>query len=423
MLRSPSNPRPLAPLPEHLAHRGRSPRTPAPGRAWRSGAPLWSLPTSRRPTGSPRRRPSGSPTSGGQRGRQRPRGAVTRCLRPRSGAPAPPRPAAGGLFAFPQGSLAPQARAGSDPASVGKTAGISPDCGAVDPSIGGGSLPAPLSAPKAGSGFAGTPPKRNGANGFREARRGEAMSKTPGKRGGCLWPTRKRPRGRPRPGQVTHPRRAGLALRPGTPGRPLILADGAPLPARSTRRDRRERPARPPGGGGRPDGGGPGRRSKVPSVPFAAPPAAARGPGLRPPVRSKVAGVPAVTLPNSGLPAVADVSPGVIPAFGDCVQLQDETGSYARARRGAEHRACRSGGRYRENRPAFQAGASPGLVSSALRRNHSSTWGLRRAQCGAPRVPVWRPAFQAGCAARLGGVGTCAARSAARGAARAGPRR
>ena len=61
---SPSNPRSLAPLPERLAHRGRSPRTPAPVGAWRSGAPVWSAPTSRRQTSSPRRRPSGSPTSG-----------------------------------------------------------------------------------------------------------------------------------------------------------------------------------------------------------------------------------------------------------------------------------------------------------------------------------------------------------------------
>ena len=63
-LRTPSNPRPLAPLPERLAHRRRSPRTPAAVRAWRSGAPVWSPPTSRRQTSSPPPRPSGSPTSG-----------------------------------------------------------------------------------------------------------------------------------------------------------------------------------------------------------------------------------------------------------------------------------------------------------------------------------------------------------------------
>ena len=70
MLRPPSNPRPLAPLPEQLADRGRRPGrrpgTPAPVRSRRSGAPLWSPSTSHGRTRPPaaRRRPSRSPTSG-----------------------------------------------------------------------------------------------------------------------------------------------------------------------------------------------------------------------------------------------------------------------------------------------------------------------------------------------------------------------
>ena len=49
-----------------LDGRGRRTRTPVAVCSWRSGAPLWSPPTSRRQTSSPppRRRPSGSPTSG-----------------------------------------------------------------------------------------------------------------------------------------------------------------------------------------------------------------------------------------------------------------------------------------------------------------------------------------------------------------------
>ena len=65
-LRPPSNPRPPAPLPSNGRPGGSprgSPRTPAPVRARRSGAPVWSPPTSPRRSRSPStrpRRPSGS---------------------------------------------------------------------------------------------------------------------------------------------------------------------------------------------------------------------------------------------------------------------------------------------------------------------------------------------------------------------------
>ena len=63
--------------------------------------------------------------------------------------------------------------------------------------------------------------------------------------------------------------------------------------------------------------------------------------------------------------------------------------------RGAERRGCRSGDR---------------------RSKPSACWGwmgLGRARRGAPRVPVWRPAFQGVCVLGVDGVGACAARSAA----------
>ena len=76
-------------------------------------------------------------------------------------------PPQAGPEAFPQGSIAPEARAGSDPdhETTGVTNGGFWD--AERPS-GGGSFPAPLCAQKAESGFASRRPKRNGANGFRE---------------------------------------------------------------------------------------------------------------------------------------------------------------------------------------------------------------------------------------------------------------
>ena len=54
-------------------------------------------------------------------------------------------------------------------------------------------------------------------------------------------------------------------------------------------------------------------------VPFAAPPSAGRGSGTGCPVGLEVFPVPAVTPFDSGLPAVQDVLPEVMPVVGDPV--------------------------------------------------------------------------------------------------------
>ena len=59
----------------------------------------------------------------------------------------------------------------------------------------------------------------------------------------------------------------------GTPARPAMFVGDTPFPGRMTRSDRRGRPARPLRGGGRPDGGAPGRvptggRRSLASAPF-----------------------------------------------------------------------------------------------------------------------------------------------------------
>ena len=96
-----------------------------------------------------------------------------------------------------------------------------------------------------------------------------------------------------------------------------------------------------------------------------------------------------------------------VPRPRECGELRSESGRHLGSERhdvrGAERRACRAGDR--RSKP----GVSSGLAV------------LRRARRGATRVPVWRPAVQAGGVIRAGGVPTCAARSA--GACRAGDRR
>jgi len=105
---------------------GRRPRTPAPVRSRRSGAPLWFPPASGGRTRPPpaRRKPSGSPTSGSWSTRSKTTsvsGASMASSASRTMRRPEPSPAAsftrrvGGFVAFPQGSIAPQARAGSDP--------------------------------------------------------------------------------------------------------------------------------------------------------------------------------------------------------------------------------------------------------------------------------------------------------------------
>ena len=88
----------------------------------------------------------------------------------------------------------------------------------------------------------------------------------------------------------------------------------------------------------------------------------------------------------------------------------------------AEPRACRSGDRRSKpgapcggRRVATCAVRSPARAGQETgvpgRERHAGGGGLRRARCGAPRVPVWRPAFQAG--APCGGRKGCDVRVAA----------
>jgi hypothetical protein len=80
----------------------------------------------------------------------------------------PPEPAAGGATSLPAGIDRAAGAGWERPRTPQTRACISPAAGAVERTFGGGSLPAPLSAQKAESGFASRRPKRNGASGFRE---------------------------------------------------------------------------------------------------------------------------------------------------------------------------------------------------------------------------------------------------------------
>ena len=177
--------------------RGRSPRTPTPVRARRSGAPLWSMPTSPRRSRSPStrpRRPSGSPMPGS--GPPRPSAPSASC-RPTSAPPsrtAPPAEA-------PPASAGTRRRRGRKPSRRDQSRrrrglGATPNMrqpalqalgfGAVDRTIGGGSLPAPLSAQERRAGFGSLRPKRNGANGFGGRSRAMGTRISTQKRGGRL---------------------------------------------------------------------------------------------------------------------------------------------------------------------------------------------------------------------------------------------
>ena len=175
---------------------GAQPPNPCTVPARRSGAPLWSSPTSPRRSRSPsarRRRPSGSPTPGS--GAHEAASGVRGLPPDLSGAPSEDRAAYGGLAnlrvdppqagpdAFPQGSLAPQARAGSDP-ERGKRGGKSrPSPGR--PSRGWrGVAPSPVLPPKRENGSEADWPKANGDRGFREPRGVREAAKAAAK-GGC----------------------------------------------------------------------------------------------------------------------------------------------------------------------------------------------------------------------------------------------
>ena len=150
-----------APLPGQRTDRDRHPRIPAPVRSWRSGAPLWSPPTSRG-----RSRP---PTA--ERQAHRLHNAVEWGHEDVSGAGGPSQTSQAASL-YP-----PRRRVRSLPAGIIRAAGagwerpptteistrISADSGAVDRTIGGGSLPAPLSAQKRRLRFGSLRPNRSGA--------------------------------------------------------------------------------------------------------------------------------------------------------------------------------------------------------------------------------------------------------------------
>ena len=148
---------------------------------------------------------------------------------------------AGGFEAFPQGSFAPQARAGSDPDSV--PTGV-PGFGAVDPSGNRGSLPARISAQGRRFGFRSMRANCSGAVGFEQDRDTKACPNQCPNGEDVLRPYESAPVGDP---PRAHYSRESSRCRvsPGTTGRPAISASGAPLPGRMTRSDRRGRPARP----------------------------------------------------------------------------------------------------------------------------------------------------------------------------------
>ena len=185
-------------------------------------------------------------------------------------------PPTGGLLAFPQGSLAPQARAGSDPES-GKRGGNSRPWPGRPSGGWRGVTPSPTTRKNAGRGFAGLRAKRNGVTGFRQRRWMREAAKAAAKGGCCPLAATRRPRKlrnrRQKPCPARRCRRQILAG-------PVSRGSRAP-PGAGDRsgRDPCRRASRP--SRGHPDGGGTGRRTQVRYVPDAAPRRADRDPGPR----------------------------------------------------------------------------------------------------------------------------------------------
>ncbi len=185
-------------------------------------------------------------------------------------------PPEGGLCAFPQGYLAPKARAGNDPEHdrSGDRRNRCRGCRSVDRR---GVVPSPALRPK------GEERIRRHAG---RTQRGQRVSTT-STSGGCaskyatkgglsLSRANATPRAAP-PRTNDSPESGRSRAWPGTPGQPAMTAERAPLPARMTRGDRPGRPALPPRRGGRPDGGAPGSRCALPYGPATAPSGLARG--------------------------------------------------------------------------------------------------------------------------------------------------
>ena len=146
-----------------------------------------------------------------------------------------------------------------------------PDSGAVDRTIGGGSLPAPLSAQKRRLRFGSMRPKRNGANGFRARSRVRGTRIGTQLRGSDLFPYERGPDYDPAKGKLL----TGVGPVPRLVQDSWTRADAwrrRRAFLTDDRRDRHGRPAHPFCGGGRPDGGASGRRPKVRYVPDVAPP-------------------------------------------------------------------------------------------------------------------------------------------------------
>ena len=324
--------------------RGLLPPNPRTGAlSQRSGAPLWSPASSTRTRpSSASRSPSGSPPSGS--GPTRPSAASERAGSPLCSASrttrrpatwpaaASTRPRAG---SWPSRRDASRRRRGlgATPNPAGKSAGKFGRRGRFSGGK-GGVAPSPALRPKAEGG------SRSRAA---ETQRGQRVStiaaterhehKGAHKGGLSVCPPTSSPRATPATAGYS-PNSGRSRAWPATPKRPGIPASC------------RRKLAGPPVGRGRggPDRGGPGSRSRVPSVPSAAPPGPARGPGPRRPVRPKVVYVPGAAPCGSGFPAVEDVPPEVVTGFwgsritpSEIIELQDHDG-------GAERRACRTGG-------------------------------------------------------------------------------
>ena len=340
-----------------------NPRTGALSR--RRGALLWP-PASRgrtRPS-SAWRRPSGSPPSGS--GPTRPSAASESAGSPPWSASritrrsktwrtaASTRPRAG---SWPSRRDASRRRRGlgATPDTAGKSAGKFGRQGRFSEGK-GGVAPSPALRPRAegGSRSRAAEPQR-GQRVSRTARTGSRAGKYAGKGGLSVCAPDSTPRATPATAGYS-PKSGRPRAWPATPKRPGIPASC------------RRRLAGPPVGRGRggPDRGGPGNRSRVPSVPPAAPPGPARSPGPRRPVRSKVVYVPAAAPFGSGFPVVEDVPPEVVEGFWGSritlpaiIELHDSDG-------GAERRACRSGDR--RSKPARHPGGQQYAGSTFQRR-------------------------------------------------------
>ena len=320
--------------------RGRGPRTPAPAPAPPSGAPL--PPASRRRTrpSSASRRPSGSPPSGS--GPTKPSAASERAGSPPCSASRTtrrPRTWPAAASTRPRADSWPSRRdtsrrrrgLGATPNPAGKSAGKFGRRGRFSGGK-GGVAPSPALRPRAegGSRSRAAEPQR-GQRVSRTPRTASSAGKYADKGGLSVCAPTSTPRATPATADYS-PKSGRSRAWPATPKRPGIPASC------------RRRLAGPPvgRGRGRPDRGGPGSRSRVPSVPSAAPPGPAHGPGPRRPVRPKVVYVPGAAPCGSGFPAIQDcVARSGSPVWESGVNRR-KISRLRDTHRGAPHRARRN---------------------------------------------------------------------------------